>query len=70
MLFARAGGAVGPYLVSVLVDRHMSMGTLFYWATLPLALGTVASIAVTVLYQANYHKKADTPAKFAVGQPT
>jgi hypothetical protein len=37
---------------------------------LPLALGTVASIAVTVLYKANYHKKADTPAKFAVSQPT
>ena len=54
----------------VLVGQRMSMSTLFYWATLPLALGTVASIAVTVLYKANYHKKADTPAKFAVSQPT
>lgn len=70
MLFARAGGAIGPAIVGVLVGQHMSMSTLFYWATLPLALGTVASIAVTVLYKANYHKKADTPAKFAVGQPT
>ena len=70
MLFARAGGAIGPAVVGVLVGQHMSMSTLFYWATLPLALGTVASIAVTVLYKANYHKRADTPAKFAVGQPT
>ena len=70
MLFARAGGAIGPAVVGVLVGQHMSMSTLFYWATVPLALGTVASIAVTVLYQANYHKRADTPAKFVVGQPT
>jgi MFS transporter, AAHS family, 4-hydroxybenzoate transporter len=70
MLFARAGGAIGPAVVGVLVGQHMSMSTLFYWATLPLALGTVASIAVTVLYQTNYHKRADTPAKFVVGQPT
>jgi MFS transporter, AAHS family, 4-hydroxybenzoate transporter len=70
MLFARAGGAIGPAVVGVLVGQHMSMSTLFYWATLPLALGTVASIAVTVLYQANYHKRADTPARFVVGQPT
>jgi hypothetical protein len=47
----------------------MSMSTLFYWAALPLALGTVASIAVTVLYQANYHKRAVPPAQFAVGLP-
>jgi len=69
MLFARAGGAVGPAVVGVLVGQHMSMSTLFYWATLPLALGTVASIAVTVLYQANYHRKAGAAAPFAVGQP-
>jgi MFS transporter, AAHS family, 4-hydroxybenzoate transporter len=70
MLFARLGGAIGPAVVGVLVGQHMSMSTLFYWATLPLALGTVASIAVTVLYQTNYHKRPDTPAKFVVGQPT
>jgi len=70
MLFARAGGAIGPAIVGVLVGQHMTMSTLFYWATLPLALGTVASIAVTVLYKANYHKKADPQAKFAVSQPT
>jgi AAHS family 4-hydroxybenzoate transporter-like MFS transporter len=70
MLFARAGGAIGPAVVGVLVGRHMSMTTLLYWATLPLALGTLASIAVTVLYQTNYHKKDATPTKFAVGQPT
>jgi len=48
----------------------MSMSTLFYWATLPLAVGTAASVAVTVLYQANYHKKSNAAASFAVGQPT
>jgi predicted MFS family arabinose efflux permease len=70
MLFARAGGAIGPAVVGVLVGQHMSMSSLFYWATLPLALGTVASIAVTVLYNTNYHKRAGVPAKFAVGQTT
>jgi MFS transporter, AAHS family, 4-hydroxybenzoate transporter len=70
MLFARAGGAIGPAVVGVLVGQHMTMSTLLYWATLPLALGTVASIVVTVLYKANYHKRADAPAKFAVGQTT
>jgi hypothetical protein len=69
MLFARAGGAIGPAVVGVLVGQHMSMSTLFYWATVPLALGTVASIAVTVLYQANYHGKANAATHFAVGQP-
>jgi hypothetical protein len=47
----------------------MSMSTLFYWAALPLALGTVASIAVTVLYQANYHRKDPAATHFAVEQP-
>jgi MFS transporter, AAHS family, 4-hydroxybenzoate transporter len=70
MLFARAGGALGPYVVGLLVGQHMSMSTLFYWATVPLALGTVASIAVTVMYANHYHKKANTAAGFAVGQPT
>jgi MFS transporter, AAHS family, 4-hydroxybenzoate transporter len=69
MLFARAGGAIGPALVGVLVGQHMSMSTLFYWAALPLALGTVASIAVTVLYQANYHRKDPAATHFAVEQP-
>jgi AAHS family 4-hydroxybenzoate transporter-like MFS transporter len=67
MLFARVGGAIGPAVVGVLVGRHMSVSALFYWAMAPLALGTVASIAVTVLYQANYHKKAAAPA-LAVGR--
>jgi MFS transporter, AAHS family, 4-hydroxybenzoate transporter len=70
MLFARAGGAIGPAVVGVLVGQHMTMSTLLYWATLPLALGTVASVVVTVLYKTNYHKRADAPAKFAVGQTT
>ena len=69
MLFARAGGATGPAVVGVLVGQHMTLSTLFYWAALPLALGTVASIAVTVLYQANYHRKATAASHFAVEQP-
>jgi len=70
MLFARVGGAIGPAVVGALVGQHMSMTTLFYWATVPLALGLVASIAVTVLYQANYHKKANEAAAVALGQTT
>jgi len=69
MLFARAGGAIGPAVVGVLVGQHVTMNTLFYWAALPLALGTVASVAVTVLYHANYHRKAGAATEFAVGQP-
>lgn len=70
MLFARVGGALGPAIVGVLVGQHMSMSSLFYWATLPLAAGAVASVAVTVLYQANYHKKVGAAPSFAVRQPT
>jgi AAHS family 4-hydroxybenzoate transporter-like MFS transporter len=58
MLFARAGGAIGPALVGFLVGRHVNNSTLFHLATLPLALGTVASIAVALVYQAHYQKKA------------
>jgi len=70
MLFARAGGALGPAIVGVLVGQHMSMSTLFYWATAPLAVGTVASVAVTVLYQVNYHKKSGPAESFPIRQPT
>lgn len=59
VLFARAGGATGPWIVGILVGRHYSMGTLFELAAIPLAIGTVASVAVTLLYQAYYHKRPD-----------
>ncbi|HEY4342262.1 MAG TPA: MFS transporter [Steroidobacteraceae bacterium] len=59
MLFARAGGAIGPSIVGVLVGRHYSMSSLFDLAAVPLAIGTVASVAVTILYQANYHRRPD-----------
>ena len=62
MLFARVGGAIGPAVVGVLVGQHLPIGALFYWATVPLALGTVASVAITVLYNANYHKKSSAAA--------
>jgi MFS transporter, AAHS family, 4-hydroxybenzoate transporter len=68
MLFARAGGAIGPSVVSVLVAQHVAISSLFYWATVPLALGTVASVAIAVLYHTNYHKRAPTAAQLAVGQ--
>lgn len=68
MLFARAGGAIGPSVVSVLVAQHMSINSLFQWATVPLALGTVASAAVAVLYHNAYHKQATTGTQLAVGQ--
>jgi AAHS family 4-hydroxybenzoate transporter-like MFS transporter len=62
MIFARAGGAIGPLLVSFLVGRHVPLRSLFYFATLPLAIGTVASIAVTLIYRTHYHKRQDTAA--------
>jgi hypothetical protein len=60
VFFARAGGAIGPSIVGILVGRHYSMSTLFDLAAIPLAIGTVASVAVTVLYQAHYHRRPDT----------
>jgi MFS transporter, AAHS family, 4-hydroxybenzoate transporter len=54
MICARAGGAIGPLLVSVLVGRHVPLHTLFYYASLPLAVGTVASVAVTMIYRSYY----------------
>jgi AAHS family 4-hydroxybenzoate transporter-like MFS transporter len=67
MLFARVGGAVGPWVVGVLVGRHVTLQSLFYLATIPLGVGTVASIAIALLYHAYYQKKAPTPAAIAVG---
>jgi len=55
MIFARAGGAIGPLIVSVLVGRHVPLRSLFYYASLPLAVGTVASVAVTWIYRNHYH---------------
>lgn len=55
MIFARAGGAIGPLIVSVLVGRHVPLRSLFYFASIPLAVGTVASVAVTVIYRNHYH---------------
>jgi MFS transporter, AAHS family, 4-hydroxybenzoate transporter len=66
MLFARAGGAIGPLIVGALVGAHVSLSTMFYWAALPLGLGTLASIAVTLLYQANYHRRHRMPTPFPV----
>jgi len=57
MLFARLGGAAGPLIVGYLVARHVPVRHLFQLATIPLIIGTVASIAVTVIYQAYYHRK-------------
>jgi MFS transporter, AAHS family, 4-hydroxybenzoate transporter len=68
VFFARAGGAVGPSIVGVLVGRHYSMSTLFDLAAIPLAIGTVASVAVTMLYQANYHRRPDTPGALPLAQ--
>ncbi len=64
MLFARVGGAAGPAVVGWLVGQHVAMKSLFYLATIPLAIGIVASLAVTLIYQANYHRKADPGARF------
>ena len=71
MLWARAGGAIGPAVVGVLVGRHVGLAELLHLATIPLAIGTVASIAVTVIYNAHYHRKASEPAALpvAAGEP-
>jgi MFS transporter, AAHS family, 4-hydroxybenzoate transporter len=55
MIFARAGGAIGPLIVSVLVGRHVPLRSLFFYASIPLAVGTVASVAVTLIYRTHYH---------------
>jgi hypothetical protein len=57
MLFARAGGSLGPYLVGVLSGRHVPVGRLFVLGTIPLAIGAVAAIAITVIYRAHFHMK-------------
>jgi MFS transporter, AAHS family, 4-hydroxybenzoate transporter len=57
MLFARAGGSLGPYLVGVLSGRHVPVGRLFVLGTIPLAIGAVAAIAITVVYRAHFHKR-------------
>jgi AAHS family 4-hydroxybenzoate transporter-like MFS transporter len=66
MLFARVGGAIGPSIVGALVGRHMAIKNLFYLATIPLAVGTVASIAVTVIYQRYYQKKPSVAVEIPV----
>jgi len=57
MLFARAGGSLGPYLVGVLSARGVAVGRLFVLATIPLAIGTVAAICITLIYQTHFHMK-------------
>ena len=57
MLFGRAGGAVGPAVVGVLLGRHLSVSTVFYLTAVPLAAGLFASIAVTLVYRKYYFKK-------------
>jgi len=69
MLFARAGGAIGPSLVGILVGRHYAMATLFDLAAIPLGIGTVASVAVTWLYHTNYHRTPDSLSTLPLGQP-
>jgi MFS transporter, AAHS family, 4-hydroxybenzoate transporter len=67
MLFARVGGAVGPWVVGQLVAQHVPLRHLFQLATVPLAVGTVASIAVTVIYQAYYQRKPPVQAPGMAG---
>ena len=67
VLIARAGGAVGPLIVGSLVADHIGMKSLFYLATIPLGVGALASIAVTIIYNANYHKAPGTSEPIAAG---
>jgi MFS transporter, AAHS family, 4-hydroxybenzoate transporter len=59
MIFARAGGAVGPLVVGIMLGNKISIKGLFLWGTLPLAIGLVASLAVTLIYRRYYHKGGD-----------
>jgi AAHS family 4-hydroxybenzoate transporter-like MFS transporter len=56
----------GPWVVGVLVGRHVPLRHLFQLAAVPLLIGTIASIAVTVMYQAYYQKKQPAAASAAV----
>ena len=58
MLSARAGGSLGPYLVSVLSAHGVPVGKLFQLATLPLGIGAVAAIAITLIYNAHFHSQS------------
>jgi AAHS family 4-hydroxybenzoate transporter-like MFS transporter len=66
MLFARAGGSLGPYLVGVLSGRHVPVGRLFVLGTIPLAIGALAAIAITVIYRAHFHMKSKSTAQLPV----
>ncbi len=57
MLFARAGGSLGPYLVGVLSARHVPVGELFVLGTIPLGIGALAAIAITLIYRTHFHSK-------------
>lgn len=59
LLVGRAGGAVGPAVVGVLVGRHLGVSTIFYLTAIPLAAGVVASIAVTLVYRKLHFEKTD-----------
>jgi AAHS family 4-hydroxybenzoate transporter-like MFS transporter len=55
MLFARAGGALGPYLVGILSARRVPARELFELGSIPLAIGAVVAIAITLVYRAHFH---------------
>jgi MFS transporter, AAHS family, 4-hydroxybenzoate transporter len=61
MLFARAGGSLGPYLVGVLSGRGVPIGRLFVLGTIPLAIGTVAAICITLVYRGHFYMKSKSP---------
>jgi len=54
MLFARAGGSLGPYLVGILMAHHVPVSRLFVLATVPLAIGTIAAITITLVYWTHF----------------
>jgi AAHS family 4-hydroxybenzoate transporter-like MFS transporter len=61
MLCARAGGSLGPYLVSVLSSRGVPAGRLFVLGTIPLSIGAVAAIVITLIYRTHFHLKRGAP---------
>jgi AAHS family 4-hydroxybenzoate transporter-like MFS transporter len=61
MLLARAGGSLGPYLVSVLSARHVPVGRLFVLGAIPLAIAAVAAIVISLVYRTHFHLKNQLP---------
>jgi MFS transporter, AAHS family, 4-hydroxybenzoate transporter len=51
----RVGSVVGPMIGGVLIGMQMSLTSLFWIASVPLAIGFVAAVILTPIYLRHYH---------------